>query len=351
MNNDDTTNLKNLEHFKAVWTSNWNSIDSGNINARLNLAHQFDEIGLHYFSQDHYLNLLENQSEIATEAAYGAVNNYVWFREYHAAKELLAHYSDLPDSLNTYVIESEAEYSMLGKNSGQIKFWVDQALKDRALVDLNFYQNKSLNNLKVKLSIEELLLNLAIDINQNPNALISNISVDVPISADSFVPRSLVNIVGSPVDRARDYLRTCAEVILKISESKERNLFTSSSFVEACICGKKVINKLFYLMSELEFSKDDVTVLENICWGLEHMQEGKHQFSGWILAGFIEEQVADKGVPAAKNNTQSDQKNETKGQSSIADEIGKIAELLQKGIIDDKEFKELKSKLIEKGIN
>jgi len=38
---------------------------------------------------------------------------------------------------------------------------------------------------------------------------------------------------------------------------------------------------------------------------------------------------------------------EAKSNSSIADEIGKLADLHQKGLIDDKEFKELKAKLIQ----
>jgi hypothetical protein len=38
---------------------------------------------------------------------------------------------------------------------------------------------------------------------------------------------------------------------------------------------------------------------------------------------------------------------EPKSNSSIADEIGKLADLHQKGLIDDTEFKELKAKLIQ----
>lgn len=49
----------------------------------------------------------------------------------------------------------------------------------------------------------------------------------------------------------------------------------------------------------------------------------------------------------AKSKSPSGQIVEQKGQSSIADEIGKLADLHQKGLIDDSEFKELKAKLIQ----
>ena len=38
---------------------------------------------------------------------------------------------------------------------------------------------------------------------------------------------------------------------------------------------------------------------------------------------------------------------ESKSKSSLADEIGKLADLHQRGLIDDTEFKELKAKLIQ----
>ncbi len=49
----------------------------------------------------------------------------------------------------------------------------------------------------------------------------------------------------------------------------------------------------------------------------------------------------------AKSKSPARQTVEPKSTSSIADEIGKLAELHQKGLIDDTEFKELKAKLIQ----
>jgi predicted NAD-dependent protein-ADP-ribosyltransferase YbiA (DUF1768 family) len=49
----------------------------------------------------------------------------------------------------------------------------------------------------------------------------------------------------------------------------------------------------------------------------------------------------------AKSKSATGQIVETESKSSIADEIGKLADLHQKGLIDEKEFKELKSKLIQ----
>jgi len=291
--NEISRKLKSLDDFKEAFDCQWNLIDSGDEEARLNLAHLFDDLGLHFFSQDQYLYLLENQPEFALEAAYGAVCNYVWFREYHLAKELLAQYSELPESLNAYVIDSEAEYSTLNKNPEQIEHWVSQAMKDRDLVDSNFSSNHSLESLTDKLYIEELFLNLAIDINLNPNSLISSMSLDVPVSADTWVPTSLAKIVGSPVDRARDYMRTCSLVILNLFESKDKNLFKISSFAEACNVGKKVANKFIWLMNEYDFTEEDVTTFGNICWGLERMQEANLQYVSIVLNSYIQDQISD----------------------------------------------------------
>jgi len=49
----------------------------------------------------------------------------------------------------------------------------------------------------------------------------------------------------------------------------------------------------------------------------------------------------------AKSKSHASQTVEPKSTSSIADEIGKLADLHQKGLIDDAEFKELKAKLIQ----
>ena len=49
----------------------------------------------------------------------------------------------------------------------------------------------------------------------------------------------------------------------------------------------------------------------------------------------------------AKSKSPASQTVEPKSNSSIADEIGKLADLHQKGLIDDSEFKELKAKLIQ----
>jgi hypothetical protein len=128
--------------------------------------------------------------------------------------------------LKSYVRESEAEHSMLSKNPELIEQWVTQAIAERDLIDSKSLSNHSLENLKAKILIEELLLNLLVDINQNPNSLISSISLELPVAVNKSVSRSLVSIVGNPLDRARDFLVTCSKVILNLSESKNQDLLT-----------------------------------------------------------------------------------------------------------------------------
>lgn len=115
---------------------------------------------------------------------------------------------------------------MLSKNPELIEQWVTQAIAERDLIDSKSLSNHSLEKLKAKILIEELLLNLLVDINQNPNSLISSISLELPVAVNKSVSRSLVSIVGNPLDRARDFLVTCSKVILNLSESKNQDLLT-----------------------------------------------------------------------------------------------------------------------------
>ena len=286
-------NLISAGNFDEALDSQWDLISSGDEEARLDLAYFFDELGLHYFSQDQYIYLMENQPEFAPEAAAGAVANYVWLREYAHAIELLDQYPQLPASLRSYVRESELEHSTLSENPELIELWVSQAMGERDLIDSNFASNHSLENLKAKLYIEELLLNLAVDISQNPNTLISNMSLEIPIAVNTFVPRSLSSIVGNPVDRARDYLRTCALVILNLFESNDEDLLNNSSFIESCIRGKKVAIKFLWLMNEFDYTEEDAITLGNICWGLERMPEMNDKFTGGFINSYIQAQISD----------------------------------------------------------
>lgn len=280
-------------NFDEALDSQWDLISSGDEEARLDLAYFFDELGLHYFSQDQYVYLMENHPEFALEAAAGAVANYVWLREYRAAMELLTQYHQLPDSLKKFVKESESNHSMLGKNPELIEQWVSEAIQAKDSIDSNFASNHSLENLKAKLSVEEFMLNLAVDINQNPNTWISKMSLGIPIAVNTFVPRSLSSIVGDPADRARDYLRTCSLVILNLFESKAKDLLNNSSFIESCIHGKKVAIKFLWLMNEFDYTEEDAITLGNICWGLEHMPEMSDKFTGGFISAYVQDQLSD----------------------------------------------------------
>jgi hypothetical protein len=194
--------------------------------------------------------------------------------------------------LKSYVRESEAEHSMLSKNPELIEQWVTQAIAERDLIDSKFLSNHSLENLKAKILIQELLLNLLVDINQNPNSLISSISLELQVAVNKSVSRSLVSIVGNPLDRARDFLVTCSKVILNLSESKNQDLLNNPSFIESCKRGKKVVIKFLWLMNEYDYTKVDGITVGNICWGLERLPEMNDKFSARFINSYIQDQIS-----------------------------------------------------------
>ena len=282
-----TNKLIDQGDFEGALESLWNLIDGGHQEARLQLAYLQDDLGLHYFSQDQYLYLLENEPDFALEAAQGAIQNFVWFREYESAKELLAKFPSLQGSLATYVQNSEENYSTTNKGTEFIASVISDIFRDRDAVGAEFYSNLGLEVFRAKLNIDEWLMNIAIDLANQPKSALANLALEVPIAGSVAVERPLKEIVGSATDRARELLKTCADAIGMLSSLPESSLSGNPIFTEACAAGKKASNKLIWLVysEDLELEPGDSQAIQNVCWGLQRLGNNQDAFAGFVLAG------------------------------------------------------------------
>lgn len=276
--------------FEEAQNNHWSAIDAGDAAVRLDLGHLFDDLGLHYFSQDQYLYLLENEPNFAVEAARGAIQNYVWLREYESARKLLVRFPALQSDLASYVESSEADFSTLNKEPELIENVVSSIFADVEGVKGDFYSNLSLENLQTKLSMEEWLMNIAIDLSFNPNSAMGHVAIDVQVAGSMAVSRPLKVLVGNGTDRARDYLKTCADAIGLLSDLPEYALRVNPVFQMACAAGKKVANKFIWLIysQDHELSAEESQAIENICWGLQRLGDTGEGFAAYVLAGVTE---------------------------------------------------------------
>lgn len=276
--------------FEEAQNNQWSAIDAGDEEARLDLCHLFDDLGLHYFSQDQYLYLLANEPDFALEATRGAVQNYIWLREYESARELLNNVRTLQSDLSSYVESSEANFSTLNKGAEFIEDLVSSIFVDIEEVKSDFYSNLSLENLQTLLSMEEWLMNIAIDLRIQPNSAMGHVAIDVQVAGSMAVSRPLKVLVGNETDRARDCLKTCADAIGLLSDLPEYALRVNPVFQMACAAGKKVANKLIWLIysQDHELSAEESQAIENICWGLQRLGDTGEGFAAFVLAGVIE---------------------------------------------------------------
>lgn len=290
MSIEETKQLIERGNFEQALDGQWELIDGGDPEARLDLAYLQDDLGLHYFSQDQYLYLLENEPDFALEAARGAIQNYVWLREYESARELLTSFPALQSDLLAYVESSEAGFLTLNKGSEFIEDLVSSIFADMEKVKSDFYSNLSLENLQTRLSMQEWLMNIAIDLSNEPNSAMGNLAIEVQVAGSMAVSRPLRALVGNDIDRARDYLKTCADAIGLLSDLPEFALRVNPIFQEACAAGKKAANKFIWLTysQEKELSPEESQAIENICWGLQRLGDTSEGFAAFVLAGVTE---------------------------------------------------------------
>lgn len=285
-----TKELIEQGNFDQALDGQWELIDGGDPEARLDLAYLQDDLGLHYFSQDQYLYLIENEPDFALEAARGAIQNYVWLREYESARELLNNYPTLQSDLGSYAESSEANFSTLNKGAEFIEDLVSSIFAKIEEVKSDFYSNLSLDNLQTKLSMEEWLMNIAIDLSNQPNSAMGNVAIEVQVAGSMAVSRPLKALVGNETGRARDYLKTCADAIGLLSDLPEFALRVNPIFQEACAAGKKAANKFIWLTysQDQELSPEESQAIENICWGLQRLGDTSEGFAAFVLAGVTE---------------------------------------------------------------
>jgi hypothetical protein len=271
-------------NFQVALDILWESIDSGSSSTRLDLGRLFDEAGLHAFSQDQYLSLMESKAPESEDAAMGVFQNLVWMRDYRAAAKLTKEHKRIQNLHGDFAIESEQEYSTLRFLPGDYSGLISQLLFDRQANLFSIESDESLNSLHKMIVIDENLFNIACDLSFGNSAAHSDVSVDLPMGSGASVPRKAIDAVGEPLDRARNYLSSCSNLIAELSSLGDIK-GDEPLLVMACKKGKAISNKLVLLQEEFTLSVQESQHVNNICWGLLKSDDYMEKFSGFVLGG------------------------------------------------------------------
>lgn len=266
----------------------WAEIEAGSDEARVALANKFTAVGLHAFSQDQWLYLLENGSEFAQEAATGAVGNAVWMRKYGKAAELLDSNPELKADYGTYVADSYRDFCTLSLEVDSFAEAIEQLIRDDRSLESQRAQTSTLDALRNQLVIREHLFNIACDLAFNPPGLHSQVAVDVPVAGGLTLSRQAIQAVGTPIDRANDLLTTVALTIAKFAE--HGNFESDTHFLEATRKGKSISSKIILLLDGGDMSGHTSQGIEHVCWALGQSDSIDEQFAGFVLGGVTEDE-------------------------------------------------------------
>lgn len=262
----------------------WGAIDSGSSSARLDLATLFDETGLHAFSQDQFLTLVDEGASESAEASVGVFRNLVWMRDYKSAVDLAAQNKHIRDLHGDFATISEKNFSTLRLASEDFTNLVSQLLLDREMNAAANESDRIFDSLQNRIVIDENLFNIACDLKFGDSAVLSSVSVDVPIGGGSVVSRRALDAVGDPLERAKNYLQSCASLIGALSTLDD--LKDDRPMLEiARSKGKSIANKLVLLQEDFTLSDDESKLVSNVCWALQKSTNPIDRFAGFVLSG------------------------------------------------------------------
>lgn len=284
MNNIDAA-LEQIEagDFQLGLDKIWADIESGSDEARVDLANKFGAVGLHVFAQDQWVYLLEQGSTFIQEATFGAFGNAIWMRQYAQAGELLETNAKLKADYGTYLSDSYRDFCTLSFEVSSFAEGVEQLIRDDQVLENQRVQTETLDVLRNQLAIREHLFNIACDLAFNPPGLHSQIAVEIPVAGGLTVSRPAIQAVGSPIDRAKDFLTTIALTIARFAQ--RGNFKDDEHFLDATRKGKSISNKILLLLDGDDLTDHTSQGIEHVCWALGQSDSIDEQFAGFVLGG------------------------------------------------------------------
>lgn len=276
--------LIDLGELDAALDLMWESIDEGSQEARLDLAKLFDEVGLHAFSQDQYLALAGERGTISKEATVGLFGNLVWLRDYKAAEALALKHAHVREVFGDYATNSERDFSTLRFSTPEFSNLISQLLHDRVENSASIDTDETLTSHQNLMVIDENLFNIACDLSFTKRSILAEVSVDVPVGLGTSLPKRAIDAVGEPIDRARNYLISCSNLVAELATIEDLD-GDDPLLVAAVRNGKAVANKLVLLQGDFTLTDSDSQLIGNICWGLLKSTNPMERFAGFVLGG------------------------------------------------------------------
>jgi hypothetical protein len=257
----------------------WSEIDSGNEDARVELANTFDVNGLHSFSQDHWMYLLENASAktLRESGAQGIAQNFLWMRDYGAALAVTEPFGGLQwfrdqiqekkaeDALFDLEFFSEGASQILGEE--QEMLWTLEEAFDRE------------NQLSL-IEIRDVVGTMSTFLTRINSPSHENVAVITPLG----VSRTAVEALPQAEVAWYQMAHACALLIGDFAD--DDGFGEDEVFESACRFGRIALGKMFLLRENHVLTNDDEKyVVANIAAGLQNIGS----FAGFIYAGLISE--------------------------------------------------------------
>jgi hypothetical protein len=268
-------------------------IDSGNQGARVAFAKKMDEIGLFAFSQDHYINMLE-EPQLVDEASAGLVRNAVWMRNFEEAERLLIQYPQLIKMYSRLVSDSRRQFCLLSFSVENTLSVVSTIIHDEVAHNQKLEQTDPSEHLYLLAGLQvvmEAKLNFSLDLHQSPDSMHSLVQVDAFIGGDISISRPAIEVMGTPETNCQNLLRNAANLVAFIHQSLTPNEQTKSHVIdlmqEAGSKGRMAINRLMLLTDMADVELEEKQFLANVSWALNESPSVNDRYAAFLMNGLI----------------------------------------------------------------
>jgi len=257
----------------------WDEIDSGNEDARVELAQVFDNYNLHSFSQDQWMYLLENGSTDALRerGAQGVALNYLWLPDYANATSVTSSFAGL-EWVRDHIVEKETENELSDPAylSGAASHFLGQEQQLLRKLEENFNRDDQLDLILIRDSIATCSTVAARSHAQSLR--------DVAVVTALGLSRPASEALPAPEDAWSQMAHACALLIGYLVDDAGHE--QDERFHHVCKLGRISLGKMFLLRGSHDIANDEeLFAVTNIGAG----SQIAGNFGGFILSGLTAE--------------------------------------------------------------
>jgi hypothetical protein len=269
-------------NFQEGLDSLWAEVDSGNEEARVELANLFSANQLHAFAEDQWGYLVENSAELSGIAKLGIGANKLWLRDYEGASSAIVGVEG-SEGLQQAIKSAKSSDPLLDPST--LSQFAGEVLLDEAnlLAELKgLFSLEAQNNL---IQARDVIANISTIISYPGNKALKSLHFQNVVANNLSVPRVIGDHFGEPKAALVRTAHACGLMIHSLGQDETQ--VDSELFKSACKIGLASFEKIFLLSEEIYSPKDPVEAeaFQVITWGLNQLG----MFAGFIYGGLLED--------------------------------------------------------------